>query len=83
MNGKKNMITSNWEEKFDLLSYRLHTKRYKEVVKDFVRSLLHSQKLQIQNMIIARMNKYVNTPFRERKNAFDELAELNDDITKL
>ena len=45
--------------------------------------ILRKRMRKIQSMITSRMNKYVNTPSSERKNAFDELAELDDELDGL
>ena len=63
----------------------------KRIIHDTLKSFLHQEldraredlKKKIDLLIIQRMQKYANTPLKDRTNAFDVLYEINLEILKL
>jgi len=55
---------------------------YGETIQQFILRALAEQREEIQKTITDRMIRFANTPLSERKNAYDELADLNNSLTQ-
>ena len=73
-----------------LLYFGVDMKYHKELAVNMVKLLSSeldrqrdSLKKKIDLLIIQRMQKYANTPLKDRTNAFDVLYEINLEILKL
>jgi hypothetical protein len=56
---------------------------FQKDIKSLLASSQDSFRRKVDELIRARMMKFANTELKKRKNAFDEMAELNKDIAKL